>query len=319
MHIKRKLLMALMAMVLLCQVSCAAAMSFEPLPMDVSTGGPVPKDANYLSDTRYEDSSITVQIGTGRYADSEYHYAHVKQTHPSQLRTAPAGMVNSLSATFKSSATARGRLVANKVNAVVAINGDYYTKTDKCQVVMRMTNQVRNAARGDMDLLIIDKEGNFAAIKECPKENYQEYYALHQERMYQVFCFGPVLVEQGESVIADDYRNGNVGSQNKTQRAGIAQLGELEYLLLTTAGPQSKNSKGVTIPEFAKLMETIGKELSPTGCQLGFNLDGGNSTTLVFKTPRGTGNKLLYTKINSPEIERFLSDIIYFSTLQRDD
>ena len=310
----------LMCLLLACSLGAGAEQAFPTLPLDTFQGGPAPRDEHYLSDTLYEDDTIRVEIFSGHAADTDYTYAHVRISDISQLRTAPAGLVNSPRATFKSTSTARGRLVARAVDAVVALNGDYYTKSDKCQVVMRMTHQVRNIARGNMDVLIIDKSGNFSAIKQCTKQDYQEYYARHQDEMYQVFCFGPVLVEDGVCVIAPDYRNGEVGAQNKTQRAAIAQLGELEYLLVTTAGPQSKGSKGMTIPELAQLVEELSLKFSPTGSSLAFNLDGGNSTTLVFKQQRKDGKEgLLYAKVNSPEIERFLSDIIYFSTLMPND
>ncbi len=297
-------------------IPCGAAGS---LPMDTYTGGEMPKDASYLSDTQYQDSSISAEIFTGRYVDTEYTYAHVRIKDPSQLRTAPAAIVNSPAATFKSTSTFRGRFVAKAVNAVIAINGDYFTKPDKCQVVMRQTHQLRNSARGDMDVLIIDKSGNFDVIKQCTKDMYQAYYDAHAENMYNVFCFGPVLVENGLSVISSDYINKSIGSGNRTQRSAIAQLGELEYLLVTSAGPQSKNSKGMTIAELATLMESLGHEFSETGCRLAFNLDGGNSSTMVFKQNNEQEGGLLYTKVNSPEIERFLSDIIYFATLDSHD
>ena len=133
--------------------------------------------------------------------------------------------------------------------------------------------------------------------------------------MYQAFCFGPVMVVDGKSVIAQDYKNGNVGAQNSTQRSAIAQLGKLEYMLVTTEGPQSNGSKGMTIPELAALCEELGLKLCETGCRVAFNLDGGNSATMNFKQASPETGKLLYAKINSPEIERFLSDIVYFATL----
>lgn len=309
-------------------VLCAALFIFLPvipcgadgiLPMDTYTGGEMPKDAFYLSDTQYQDPSISAEIFTGRFADTDYTYAHVRIKDPSQLRTAPAAIVNSPTATFRSTSTFRGRFVAKAVNAVIAMNGDYFTKSDKCQVVMRQTHQLRNSARGDMDVLIIDKSGNFDAIKKCTRAMYQEYYDAHAENMYNVFCFGPVLVENGLSVIPSDYINNTIGANNRAQRSVIAQLGELEYLLVTTAGPQSKGSRGMTIHELAQLTESLGYEFAETGCRLAFNLDGGNSTTLVFKQPSGKGGDLVYTKVNSPEIERFLSDIIYFSTLESHD
>ncbi len=293
----------------------AAAEGLNPLPMDTYTGGPVPKNEAYLSDTEYQDDSITVKIFEGRYADTDYTYAYVKISDPSQLRTAPAAIVNSPKADFRSTSTGRGRYVARAVNAVIALNGDYFTKPDKCQVVMRQTQQVRNNSNGAMDVLIIDKKGDFDYIQKCTKEMYNQYYDAHINDMYQVFCFGPVMVVDGNSIIAQDYKNGNVGAQNSTQRSAIAQLGTLEYLLVTTEGPQSSGSKGMTIPEFAALCEELGYQLSAAGCRVAFNLDGGNSTTMNFKRVNPEAGKLLYAKINSPEIERFLSDIIYFATL----
>ncbi len=288
----------------------AYAEGLEPLDMDSLAPGPAPKDTAYLSDMEYQDESIHVRLYFGRFAKTDYVCAYVKISHPSQLRTATA---NTSFRDTTESAT-RGRIIADKVNAVVAINGDYFTKTDKCQVVMRQSQQVRNQADGHMDLLVIDKNGDFTALPRCTKAEYKEYSRLHAHEMYNVFCFGPVLVQDGVSVIPDSYANGYVGAKNKTQRAAIAQLGPLEYLLVTCSGPQSENNEGMTIPEFASLCELVGNRLGENGCRLAFNLDGGNSATLIFKAQDKKGG-LGYVKVNCPEIERQLSDIIYFATL----
>lgn len=293
----------------------AMAAELEPLPMDTYAYGAAPKDENYISENEYVDESISVKIGQGRYADSDYVYAHVKISHPSQLRTAPAAITQSPKATFRSPGDVQARYIARAVNAVIAINGDFYTKSDKCQVVLRQTKQVRNVANGEMDLLIIDKNGDFSGMKRATKKAYAEYYEANKDNLYQVFCFGPVLVEDGVSVITEDFRNGHVGSGNNTQRSAIAQLGPLEYLLVTSYGNQTKGNKGLTILEFAGLCEELGKSLSENGCKLAFNLDGGNSATMVFKRVDEKKNQLLYAKVNCPEIERNLSDIIYFATL----
>lgn len=297
---------------------CSNALA-EGLPMDNFSWGPKPKQENYTTTdeyAQYEDSSITVRIYTDRFADTTYNCAHVKISHPSQLRTAPAGIIDSDRADFRSAATSRGRLVANKVNAVVAINGDYHTKPDKCQVVLRMGKQFRNAADGTMDLLLIDKNGNLSAMENCQKADYAAFAKENMDNLYQVFCFGPVLCRDGASVIGEDYLNKSLGSQNSTQRTAIAQIGELEYLLITCEGPQSEGSKGMTLMEFAALCEELGKKFNPeSGCSLAFNLDGGNSSTLVFKGINSSG-KFAYIKYNCPEIERFLSDILYFATLE---
>lgn len=299
----------------------AAAESLSPLPMDDLSFGPAPKAENYLSAQEYADDSIAVRLYEDEYDGTKYFFAHVKITHPSQLRTIPAAVVNSPRAAFARSASEnnfRGRYVAKAVNAVIAINGDFYTKTDMCKVVLRQGQQVRNMANGASDLLVIDKNGDFSALPaaQCADpEAYAAYYEAHHDEMYQVFCFGPVLVENGESVVPDDYQNNSVGAQKRTQRSAIAQLGPLEYMLITCNGPQTKNNKGMTVAEFAAVCEAAGKRLNENGCRLAYNLDGGNSSTLVFRETNKKTGKLNYVKVNCPEIERFLGDMIYFATL----
>ena len=70
----------------------------------------------------------------------------------------------------------------------------------------------------------------------------------------------------------------------------------------------------MTIPEFASVCQEAAQKLNGSGCLLAFNLDGGNSATLIFKARDKKGG-LSYFKVNCPEIERQLSDIIYFATL----
>ena len=318
---RMKLFALLLAVLML---GCAAAESLEPLPMDDLSYGPEPKDECYLSDNEYVDESISVKIYESRYADTDYVYAHVKISHPSQLRTIPAGVYKGVKSgsvqrskdyNFKKSSTTRGRFVASAANAVISINGDYFTKSE-CKVVLRMGTQYRNRADGLRDLLIIDKQANLSYLNAPSQEDYAAYYEANKDNLYQVFCFGPVLVENGVSVLPMDYENGYIGAQKAAQRTALCQLGELEYMLVTSYGNQTDGNKGMTIPEFAKVCEMAGRELNPeNGCLLAFNLDGGNSSTMNFKRLDAASGKLKYVKVNCPEIERFLSDIIYFATL----
>lgn len=311
MHMKKTLCLLLAMLFTL----SATAFALEPLPMNEVSAGPAPKDECYISDTEYEDESISVKIYNGRYADTDYYYAHIKISHPSQLRTAPAAVGIEKKPTFRSSATRYGIEVARDTNAVFAINGDYYTQSE-CNVVLRMGTQVRNSwDDGIRDLLLIDYNGDFSYLTTPTRGEYAEYYKAHKDELYQVMCFGPVLVENGISVIPEDYDNGYIGATKYTQRSAIAQLGPLEYMVVACYSDQMKDNKGLTVYEFANLCEELGKSLSENGCQLAFNLDGGNSTTMVFKRLDEKSGKMAYVKVNCPEIKRTLSDIIYFATL----
>ncbi len=321
MLVKRSLLIGFI-LCFLCVFS-ALGEGLAPLPMDGYDPGPEPSDAAFLSDHEYRDDSISVKIYEDRWADTDYVYAHIKISHPSQLRTVPATIVDyplsKVNFRYTAELTNRGRYIAKAVNAVISINGDYFIKTDKCQVVFRQGQQVRNAADGSMDLLVIDVNGDFSALPHCTKNEYNEYLDAHQGEMYNVFCFGPVLVKNGVSVIDDTYLNKSIGSQNSTQRSAIAQLGPLEYMIVTCSSEQASENKkvkdkGMTLQEFAAACEMAGKRLNENGCLLAFNLDGGNSATMNFKRQDAKAGKMVYAKIN-PGQERLLSDVIYFATL----
>ena len=57
----------------------------------------------------------------------------------------------------------------------------------------------------------------------------------------------------------------------------ICQTGPLEYLLITSEGPQNPGSTGLSIYQFVDLVSSM------PGVQNAYNLDGGSSSTLVFR------------------------------------
>lgn len=308
------LLSVLCLSLLLC--AAAGAEGLTPLPMDDCSVGLMPAADAYLSPTEYRDASLSVTIYQDRYANTDCYYAHVKIVHPSQLRAAPAGIVNEPNATFSSQRAWKASQIAKAANAVIALNGDYYTSTEICKVVMRQSKQYRNIANGETDVLAIDSSGDFHVLKNCTKDDYKAYYNEMEGLLYNVFSFGPLLVEDGVSIIPETYRNHAIGSLIFAQRSAIAQLGPLEYMIVCTSGPQSEGSRGLYLYEFAKFCEIAGKRLNENGCILAYNMDGGNSATLVFSEIDPIKGELKMRRVNSADIgERALSDIVYFSTL----
>lgn len=300
-------------MLLCCAPVCAE--SYPPLNMDGPDMAPAPKDACYISPNEYVDDSIQVTITEGEEDGVHYTCARVKIQHPSQLRAVPAQQVYTPAAQFTAynTTTARGGQIAQASNAVVAINGDFFN-AEKCHVVMRHGVQVRNHASGLFDVLVIDREGNFDAILNCSRQGYIDYYDAHADSMYHAFCFGPVLVKDGACVIDGSFKNSHMISDKKTQRVAIAQIGELEYMIITCDGDALTYTFGMTVQEFARLCEKIGREVQPDGFRMAYNLDGGNSASLFFKRP-DEGGKLTYQKLNMPERERDLADMICFVSL----
>ena len=170
------------------------------------------------------------------------------------------------------------------------------------------------------DHLPLLDEFNFSILEKPDVAAYTAYYQEHKDEMYQVFCFGPALVVDGNSVIDETFHDPKMSKHIDTRaaRAAIAQLGELEYLLLTCDDPESRNNDGMTAYEFGQFCQDMGRMIHPeTGCLLAYNLDGGNSTTLNFMGYNAKNGTYKMMKINNPAEERFLSDIIYFATLEK--
>lgn len=272
-------------MLLLVVLSAAQAEEAPSLPVDFSPGMPI-QQKNYLSEYEYEDPTLHVVIETGNKDHCDYWLARVRIGHPSQLRTAAAGG-------FNNDFTTQGTALARRQNAVLAIDGDYYCYYPYGMVV-RQGVFYRDKLRKERDVLAIDEDGNFHIYfvpnkGEVPQEQ-------DGKRMINIFHFGPALVVDGE--IGNLEASYWIAPELKRQRMCIAQTGPLEYMALCCAGPSGEYG-GMTIREFAQLAKELGAVTA-------YNLDGGDSTMLIFN-----GKKVNFVDSTST---RLISDIIYFAS-----
>lgn len=84
-----------------------------------------------------------------------------------------------------------------------------------------------------------------------------------------VLSFGPILVRDGELGSFDKVRGAT-----PQPRAGIGMFAPGHYLCIIAEG-RIRESKGLSCEEFARLFHSL-------GCTLAFNLDGGNTSCMVF-------------------------------------
>lgn len=313
---KKQFLLCLLTAIMICSMSIPAH-ALTSLSMDSPEIAPAPKDECFLSDREYLDSTIHVVIDEGTFKDVHYYAARIKITHPSQLRTVCATQVRKPDAEFEawSKDEAKCGKISEAGNAVLGINGDYYSIPDHCQIALRQSKQVRNRGNGTVDILIVDRNGDFRILPKCSSKQYIEYFDAHADEMYQVFCFGPTLMENGIRLIDEKYRNGSIIADKKTQRVAIAQIGTLEYMIIVCDGDALFYKFGLTVYEFSLLCEEIQNRIAPDSFRVVYGLDGGNSASLTFKVKDGEGN-LNYQKLNMPERERTLSDMICFVSLE---
>jgi len=249
--------------------------------------------ANYLDETHYEDPSIQISIEKYPWEKTVCYVARVKIADPTQLRTASAYG-------FNRKQVASVKDMAKRMNAVIAINGDYcyYQLSTVGSFLIRQGRTYAERMAEGRDMLLIDDKGDFTIIQDC---NYDKFHAINNEKtLINTFSFGPGLIVDGQP-LAEGYRAMFNGARERHQRAAIAQVekGKLEYIIAVSEGDMESEGGGLTLHEWSAFLMTLGVENA-------YNLDGGNSTAIIFNGE----------KINAIQNKhhRKLSDIIYFAT-----
>lgn len=282
---------ALFAALALMLAACGAALAqtaYAPIPLEEAAGRP-PRQEGFLPDgSGYEDGSLSVRIETLREHETDILVARVKIVDPSQLRTAMA-------ARYGTTNTVLPDRLAQRANAVLAINGDFFN-FNSIGYLVRQGKLYRDKTNESLDVLIIDENADFHILIDPTEEETHGF----EGTIVNSFNFGPALVKDGE--IVHTTKRLNVGMERETQRMGIGQVGPLEYICVATEGPEQKGSDGLTIPEFAELMKELGAVQA-------YNLDGGGSSAMML------GGE----KINACDTRKMRSicDILYFSTLEQ--
>ena len=269
------------------------------------------------SPSSYVDPSISVNIGTGRIYKTNYMYARVKIASPYQIRTMTAAK------TLQEKSTVLGTLLAKRVKAVVAVNGvleaDVTSESDWARVdgpVILQGETLRPGAKTSeqkiekwkeeegFDTLVIDTRGDLRVMEAKTWGEIMEEIESLETGAVNVFSFGPALVLNGEARYG--YENRQMSSNRPAQRMAICQTGPLEYLLISTEGPEDPGSTGLKLDQLVELLEKEFPDVITA-----YNLDGGSSSTLVFR--KGSEK---WAKINCPKSgkKRGLRDIIYFAS-----
>ena len=257
------------------------------LPIDFSSGK-VPLEEGYVSDLEYIDPSIHVVISSGREMDCNYWVAEIWISDPSQLRTVAADG-------FESNMVMPGVKLADRVNAVVACDGDYYCYTGYGYIIRQGTLYL-DKLKGGRDLLLIDEAGDFHIIRKAERQDGVD--TIDGKRIINSLFFGPVLVEHGE--LGNEFRYRDMAYADPSQRMCIAQVGHLHYKIICCESPKAgRGSAGMTLKQFAEFVQGMGVDTA-------YNLDGGDSTMLIFR-----GEKL--NDVSNPNT-RNIADIIYFAS-----
>lgn len=235
----------------------------------------------------YLDDTILVITWKQVMDDSVYTLSEVRIAHPTQFRRFLADGV------YASGSKYPVREMAEAVNAVVACNGDFYAFRDMGIIVY--DSQLMRPDGFWMDTCFIDGKGDIRFVHAQEMTNKADMEAfVEQEGVRFSLAFGPILVEDGQIVPQPGTYPVGEGD-GKNPRAALGQLSELHYLLVTVSAEPPY--------EYGHTLDTLAKNMQAMGCIQAYNLDGGQTATIVMND-----------KVVNYVYERQTSDIIYFAT-----
>ncbi len=238
-----------------------------------------------LTDSSYHDENISIEITEERIADTTIYVADVHLSSAEYLKTALADN------TYGRNVTDTTSNIAGTVDAVLAINGDFYGTQQK-GFVIRGGVLYRSTAKKGAEDLVIYSDGSFGIIRES-EITAQE---LVDSGAQEVLSFGPALVEKGEISVSVNDEVGRARASNP--RTAIAVIDELHYLFAVSDG-RTRESEGLSLYELAAYLQS-------RGAQTAYNLDGGGSSTMVFN------GEIVNNPTSGRSIkERSVSDIVY--------
>jgi len=269
------------------EVSGASGLTAENVVAAQAAADGTATATSYTSDT----AKISIEtVSTGSGSDKvTYFVADVQVTDATIVRSAFANDE------FGENITANPSEITKSVNAVLAINGDYYGFRDT-GIVIR--NGVKFRDSGARQGLAFYADGT-AKLYDETATGADELIAAG---VWNTLSFGPGLVENGKVLsgidqVEVDTNFGNHSIQGNQPRTGVGLIGANHLLWVVADGRSSGYSRGVTMTEFAQIFADRGAELA-------YNVDGGGSSAMIFR------DQLVNNPLGKGQ-ERGTSDILY--------
>lgn len=188
--------------------------------------------------------------------------------------------------------------MARDVNAVIALNGDFYAFR-KVGITVYARQLYRNAGK-TLDTCFVTAGGDliFSHRGELDSDEQTRSFIEANDVVFSL-SFGPILVENGELKSPESYGSYPVGEINNIySRSGIGQIGPLHYLIATLGEQGPYNTRAQ--------LYTFAGYLADKGCMSAYALDGGQTATMIF-------NGTTFNRVDW-DSERTMSDIVYFAT-----
>lgn len=244
-------------------------------------------DSVTITDRSYVSHDVSITI-TDHISDNMAYY--VADIYIRDLDSFRSAFAKGTYPEPRSAQTDSVRNMAKENNAILAINADY------CEI--RYTGILY---RNGVLYRDVDKDEVAAITYDGVMTTYtnEEFRALSQEQLddiWQTSTFGPALLVDGEPISG---YTGPIAKANPRSALGYYEPGH--YCFVQCDGRQDGYSIGMTMDEFAVLMDSL-------GCTEAYNLDGGTSSEMVFNGQR----------VNQPyNGGRYSSDIFYICEIPK--
>jgi hypothetical protein len=178
-------------------------------------------------------------------------------------------------------------------DAQLAVNGDYYGNTNEGVVIRN--GVIYRANPTDCDVCVLYYDGS---MKVMPGSSFSVEEAV-EDGAWQAWTFGPALLDAGGDPITAFASTSRIINANPRTAIGYYEPGH--YCLVVVDG--RGESSGISLSRLSLLFDQL-------GCTAAYNLDGGNSSIMVWgneviNNPSGGGRKssdaLLIAEVRNDE------------------
>lgn len=240
-----------------------------------------------VTENSYSDENVNIQISYGAVGEGDDRIVYqIADIHVADIRYFGSGIYND-DGTFQYECSPE-RFSMENPNAVLFINGDYCGFNTQ-GLIIRNGRLYRNEIT-TVEQCVLFADGSMKIFQ--PGEFTFDLAAT--SNVWQSWCFGPSLLNEDGTARTEFPHQDYLLRAHPRTALGYYEPGH--YCFVTVDGREDGYSKGMTLYELSNLFANI-------GCKVGYNLDGGSSSCMLFGG-RGVNH---FTG-------RYMSDFILVST-----
>ncbi len=157
--------------------------------------------------------------------------------------------------------------MAQSLNAILAINGDFYGNGDNGVVIRN--GILYRSTMNDSDICVLYSDGTMRTYSPWNFDAEQ----VMEDGAWQAWSFGPELLDEEGNQRTAFNADWHISKTHPRSAIGYFEPGH--YCLVVVDGRQEGYSNGMTLYQLSELFYRL-------GCKAAYNLDGGKSSSMTF-------------------------------------